>query len=338
MCGFTAIFPALAKTAISLSLLLLLLHLVASPGELLGNLLAAEPLLLMVAFAGSLAGVAIQWRKWHELLVSIRPTTRADESLRSLLVGFSLGMVSPGRVGELGRGALFEGRRVEGVVLAGADRACSAGVTVVVAVLGLAFINPAAALACGAGLAAAGGLLLRHGGALPPLLQKWTAATPWFLAAGRMATALVSISRTLFLRVLLLSLLFNLLFFAQFYLLALSWIELPPQGIAAIPIIFGLKTLAPVGFLDLGPREAAAAFVFSSIGLDPVAAINAALLLWLLNVTLPAVAGGTWISVEAAAKLFEKRRTAPGLPASEFSPVSGAPARSVCELEGTATR
>ena len=317
MCGFTPIFPALAKTAISLSLLLLLLHLVASPGELLGNLLAVDPLLLMLAFSGSLAGVAIQWRKWHELLVSIRPTTRA-ESLRSLLVGFFLGMVSPGRVGELGRGALFEGRRVEGVVLAGADRACSAGVTVVVAVLGLAFINPAAALACGAGLAAAGGLLLRHGGALPPLLQKWTAATPWFSAAGRMATAFVSISRTLFLRVLLLSLLFNLLFFAQFYLLALSWIELPPQGIAAIPIIFGLKTLAPVGFLDLGPREAAAAFVFSSIGLDPVAAINAALLLWLLNVTLPAVAGGAWISVEAAAKLFKSAGRPQAFPRASF--------------------
>ncbi len=337
MCRFTAIFPPLAKTAISLSLLLLLLHLVASPAELVGNLLAADALLLALAFAGSLAGVAIQWRKWHELLVSIRPTTRAYESLRSLLVGFSLGMVSPGRVGELGRGALFEGRRVEGVVMAGADRACSAGVTVVVAVLGLAFIHPASALACGAGLAAAGGLLLRHGGALP-LLRKWTAATPWFSAAGRITAALVSIPRTLFLRVLLWSLLFNLVFFAQFYLLALSWIELTPQGIAAIPVIFGLKTLAPVGFLDLGPREAASALVFSSIGLDPIAAINAALLLWLLNVALPAVAGGFWISVEAAATLFEKRRTGPGLPTSEFSPVSGAPVRSVCEFEGTATR
>ena len=95
MRGFTAILPALVKAGVSLSLLILLFWLVASPEELSRNLLAADPLLLSLALALSLTGVAIQWRKWHELLLSIRPSTRADESLRSLLVGFSLGMVSP---------------------------------------------------------------------------------------------------------------------------------------------------------------------------------------------------------------------------------------------------
>ena len=327
--------PALAKATISLFLLILILWLVASPAELFGNLYAAEPLFLLLAFAGSLFGVGIQWRKWHELLVSIRAATRPCESLRSLLVGFSLGIVSPGRVGELGRGALFEGLRVEAVALAGIDRACSAGVTLAVGILGLAFISPATSLACGAGLAAAGGFLLRHGGALPSFLQNWTGSGAWGAAAGRMSTALGSISKGLFLRVFLWSLLFNLVFFAQFYLLSMSWIELPPQGIAAIPVIFGLKTLVPVGFLDLGPREAASALVFSSIGLNPVPAVNAALMLWLLNVAMPAITGGLWMLVEAAGRLFEERRAISRTSPGGVSPVKDGNTPLVCKLGGT---
>lgn len=338
MHGFTAVFPALVKTGVSLSLLILLFWLVAGPEELWRNLLGADPLLLILALAGSLAGVAIQWRKWHELLLSIRPATRVDESLRSLLVGFSLGMVSPGRVGEIGRGAMFEGLRVEAVALAGIDRALSAGITIAAAVIGLAFIDLSFALVCGVGLAAAGGLLLRYGGRLPVRLQKWGAAKPWNAAADGLSTALRSISRALFLRVLLWSSLFNLVFFAQFYLLALSWIELPPRGIAAVPVVFGLKTLAPVGFLDLGPREAASAFVFSGMGLDPVPAVNAALLLWLFNLALPAIAGGAWISVEASRKLFEQRGADSVLHAGELSSVCDRQARFACKLEGTGGR
>ncbi|MCY3762786.1 MAG: lysylphosphatidylglycerol synthase domain-containing protein [Gemmatimonadetes bacterium] len=336
MRGSIAVLAALVKAGVSLCLLTLLFWLVASPEELSDNLLAADPLYLLLALAGSLAGVAIQWRKWHELLLSIRPATRAGESLRSLLVGFSLGMVSPGRVGELGRGALFEGRRVEAVTMAFLDRALSAGITISAAVIGLAFIDLTLALAGGVAMAAAGGLLFRHGGALPAGLQKRGLAKPWNAAAARLSTALRSISRALLLRVLLWSFLFNLVFFAQFYLLALSWIELPPRGIAAVPIVFGLKTLAPVGFLDLGPREAASAFVFSRIGLDPVPAVNAALLLWLLNLALPAIAGGVWVSVAAARKLFERPLADSVPPAGEFSPACDRSARFAGKLEGTA--
>ena len=336
MRGSIAVLAALVKAGVSLCLLTLLFWLVGSPEELSHNLLAADPLLLLLALAGSLAGVAIQWRKWHELLLSIRPATRAGESLRSLLVGFSLGMVSPGRVGELGRGALFEGRRVEAVTMAALDRALSAGITISAAVAGLAFIDMTLALAGGVAMAAAGGLLFRHGGALPAGLQKWRLAKPWNSAAARLSTAIRSISKALLLRVLFWSFLFNLVFFSQFYLLALTWTELPPMGIAAIPVVFGLKTLAPVGLLDLGPREAASAFVFSGIGLDPVPAVNAALLLWLLNLALPAIAGGVWVSVEAAGKLFERPRADSVPPAGEFSPVCGRRARFAGKLEGTA--
>ena len=151
-------------------------------------------------------------------------------------------------------------------------------------------------------LTAAGGLLFRYGGAFPAGLQKWGLTKPLECNCRQAVDGTpLHLQGSVAARPALVVLLFNLVFFSQFYLLALSWTDLPPRGIAAIPVVFGLKTLAPVGLLDLGPREAASAFVFSGIGLDPVvSAVNAALLLWLLNLALPAIAGGVWVSVEAA--------------------------------------
>ena len=56
-------------------------------------------------------------------------------------------------------------------------------------------------------------------------------------------------------------------------------------------MIFGLKTLAPVGLLDLGAREAAAVFAFSKMELEVAIALKASLLLWFMNVVVPAFVG-----------------------------------------------
>ena len=91
-------------------------------------------------------------------------------------------------------------------------------------------------------------------------------------------------------QILTLSVLFNLVFFSQFYVLCGAW-DLPNRVIAAIPMIFGLKTLAPVGLLDLGAREAAAVFAFSKMELEVAIALKASLLLWFMNIVVPAFVG-----------------------------------------------
>ena len=82
---------------------------------------------------------------------------------------------------------------------------------------------------------------------------------------------------------------------SQFY-----WLVRGNQGfnvvlILAIPAVFALKALLPVGFLDIGVREAAAVFVFTALHLEAQAAFVASVILFLTNVCLPAVLGGLWI-------------------------------------------
>ena len=56
---------------------------------------------------------------------------------------------------------------------------------------------------------------------------------------------------------------------AQFFYLIADSMVADSAVVLAVPVVFALKTLLPLGFLDLGVREAAAILVFSSLGLEP---------------------------------------------------------------------
>ena len=93
-----------------------------------------------------------------------------------------------------------------------------------------------------------------------------------------------------------LSVLFNLVFMAQFLFLVSAGVAADSAVVLAVPVVFALKTLLPLGFLDLGVREAAAILVFSSLGLEPQPAFVASILIFVCNVCLPAGLGWLWIS------------------------------------------
>ena len=67
------------------------------------KLLGSNPkwLLVAVGFAGLM--ILARLLKWHGLLKSEFPETSISLSARSLLGGFSLSIMTPGRLGELGR-------------------------------------------------------------------------------------------------------------------------------------------------------------------------------------------------------------------------------------------
>ena len=286
----------------SVLLLVALLWVVLDPEAVAAASLQVDGLLLSLAAALATVGIGIQWLKWHSLLAHGYPNTARVQSLYSLLVGMALGLVSPGRIGELGRGVLIGGYRLEAVALCGLDRLISALVTLAAAAVGLAVLEPLAGVSAGvvvAGVVAAS-YRVAVCGLKSPLVQRMMAHlaedSPWRRHLERGSAALRNLPAGLWRRTILLSVLFNLVFFFQFYVLSLSWIDLPARGVAAIPLIFALKALAPIGFLDVGVREAASVLVFSLVGLDPVPALWAALLLWLLNVVIPSAVGLVWVA------------------------------------------
>jgi hypothetical protein len=112
----------LLKLALTLAIILWLVYYLHTH-EILATLAQIKPAVLGICFALVLLNLTLQFWKWHLLLLSVNPAISARASLFSLFAGFPLGLITPGRWGELGR-ALFitEIEKSEVVVLAVIDK------------------------------------------------------------------------------------------------------------------------------------------------------------------------------------------------------------------------
>ena len=241
------------------------------PAELLAVLGQVGRDKVLICGAIALVGIGVQWMKWQLLLRNQIPETNRRDALYSLLGGAALGLVTPSRLGELGRGVFLGRSRTKAALLTAVDKLSSASVTLGLGAIAAWILWPQLR-----------GFLLLLFCILGALLYwgwcRWKASGPiaWGAIAG-------------------LSVLFNLVFMAQFFYLVTASVAANSAVVLAVPVIFALKTLLPFGFLDLGVREAAAILVFSSLGLEPQPAFVASILIFVCNVCLPAGLGWLWI-------------------------------------------
>ena len=257
---------------------LLLLLEPARVGEILGRL---QPATIFIVVGLTTAGVAIQAVKWQILLRSRPPAVTRTLSLESLFVGFGLGFLSPGRLGELGRGLLIPGHRLEWAGLAAVDRLGSTAVTGICALLGLLVLHPLAALVASTAVVAVAGLL--KFGCRTCLKRFQFLRTFAQLLGKRPRPALLANVGW--------SLVFNLVFFFQFWFILTDMGPIPRAALAAVPCVFALKALLPISLFDIGVREGAAILVLAPFGIPPELAFAAALCLFAANVALPGIAG-----------------------------------------------
>jgi hypothetical protein len=265
-----------------------------SPTAIIETIARTEPLALGTLLLGSGVGILIQWRKWLRLLEEARPSTTTREGLSSLFAGFGFGLVTPGRLGELGRGSLLSGQRSASAGAAVADRLCSSGATVLAGLGGLAYLDPSLGLLPltmgGVGMV----VLFRHLGRSQ--IDPGRAPVSWLgetvsRIVFDVAATIQALPASLWASTMAWSILFNLVFFSQFIIVAAGWLSFTARLVAATPLIFAMKTLVPIGFLDLGAREGAAVLTFTWLGLDPVVGLSAALLVYTANVLVPGVIG-----------------------------------------------
>jgi uncharacterized membrane protein YbhN (UPF0104 family) len=220
----------------------------------------------------------IQGLKWHYLLTRIHPQMRFATSMKSLLVGYPLGWITPGRLGEIGRGLIITSLPPELTIkLAILDKITNLGVNLL------------------AGLA---GLLL-----FPINLESEVKAAGLILSAVLLATCThpklkiklrtqFNISGQNYATLLTLSFFFYAIFLTQFLLLVLTFENINLiTGASAAASVFLVKTLLPIAVADLGIREGAAVFFFGKIGVSSAAAFNASLLLFIINLVLPTIVG-----------------------------------------------
>ena len=237
-----------------------------------------------VAVLGAL-GIGVQFIKWRLMLRWRAPGTNQRQCLESLFVGFGLGCLTPGRLGELGRGIFLPGRTLEWGALSAIDRIGSTAVTTFAAVAGLVILLPpatAVALVTFSGLLLS--TILLSTGRMSALTDRWEPTRA-------VATIVAQIPGRMWLQSLSLSVAFNLVFFSQFWLLLNAFGEIAPSTIWAIPAVFAVKALLPISLLDVGVREIAAMLVLAPLRVDPEIAFAAAFTLFLVNVLAPGLAG-----------------------------------------------
>lgn len=259
-----------------------------------------DPLLVGCVFVLALVGLAIQTEKWHLLLARYSPNLQRTDAFYSLAAGFGLGIFTPGRIGELGRGlVLLDDNAGDIAFLAAIDRMASAAVTLMTGSAALLWIWQENGLIVCAGISALLFVLVLLAWSLMRLsfhFEKWVS---WRLLLSRITVGD-------WFSILLWSSLFNGVFFVQFFLLVGGLYGWSLQVAVAVPALFALKSLLPVSFLDIGVREGVAVGLYSYLGFDPLPAFNASILLFAFNVLLPAVAGWVYWGRRDTDGVFER--------------------------------
>ncbi len=198
--------------------------------------------------------------------------------MKSLLIGYPLGWMTPGRLGEIGRGLVIANLPPELTIkLAILDKVTNLGVTLLAGLAGLLLFP----INLESEVTAAGLILLA------------VLATPFTLPKVKAKLrVLLKMDGQSYWTLLTFSFLFYAVFLVQFFLLVLTFENLDLMaGASAAAGVFLMKTLLPIAIADLGIREGAAVFFFGKIGVSSGAAFNASLLLFIINLVLPTLLG-----------------------------------------------
>lgn len=250
---------------------------------------------MLAALACVALMVLARWCRWHRLLAAGGHALPFRDSARSMLGGFTLGAVAPGRLGELGR-CLFvsEAARPPVLLLNILDRALdmwALASCMVVSLMALA-PRPYGVFSLGVWLA-----LLPVAMGLPALVPA-LAGLPWWggdfrkkLAAS--AQSLRAIRIAPFAAWAFLSTLLDLM---TFFCLLRAFGEVDFRAaLVTFPWIVTAGGL-PLSVGGLGPREGVAAMLLARFAIPSAVALDAALLLHVFSGLLPAAAGALWLA------------------------------------------
>jgi len=260
----------------------------------------ARPLAVMAALVLLAPNLWFQNAKWGCILRRACPGVTPADVRASLLLGFTFGLVTPARIGEFsGRAAVV--RHADVMTLMGltvVDKLLTMSMTIAAGAIGLLFycvafpfMNVWLLLGIEIMVLLAAALLLRYG---------LTLRRSWVASSGRIANRLKRVRSAILLLdaesmriALIFSVLFYLTFITQFLLLLYAFGPVEPlSALAGIVTIMLLKTVVPpVTLGELGIREGASVMVLGQVGIAASVAFSASLLLFAINILLPAVTG-----------------------------------------------
>ena len=247
--------------------------------------------------------IFLAFLKWFYLLKNRFENVSAKETFGSLLFGYTLGLMTPGRLGELGRGLFFTNRNkftVTGLNLL--DKFANqivfftlGGTAITLLVFNHQILEINQVLPwMGAGWLIILSLwfLVLNPFLVRKLLQRLNRR---FSGESQIQALIAAYDKITFkdsVVVLGLSLLWVFVITYQYHILVLAFTGVSLwDSFQAVNATLLIKTLLPFTFGDLGIREGVAVFFYSQFRVSSAAVFNASLLVFLINFLIPAVSG-----------------------------------------------
>jgi uncharacterized membrane protein YbhN (UPF0104 family) len=285
-----------ARVVVAVLILYGLLRIV-SVAEVVAAFRSARVEYLVGALALVVANLGLQALKWRYFVRLANPGSSNFETIASLLFGITLGVLTPGQIGEFGGRALRHSSLPSATVI---------GLTMIdklqmLLVMGIAAaVSYLSLVALGSWLRA---LLIGLAWSFclyvffrPRLLSRLFNSVPLKIFRQEWAQDLIRSLTLLQKKDLLFAFLVTLAFYGTIYLQMFVLLNaFSPvgwwQALLGFAAMMFFKALIPISFGDLGIREASSVYFYSLVGIPQATALNASLLLFVINILLPAVFG-----------------------------------------------
>ncbi|MBM4169021.1 MAG: flippase-like domain-containing protein [Ignavibacteria bacterium] len=274
------------------------LFVMIDPREIGDAIANARPWYIIAALILLIPNVGIQYQKWLRIVRMARPETTQREVLLSLVYGLAVGSLTPGKVGEIGGRlvGISALRKSQILALALIDKLQIMCVIAVGGVVSTSFLFGGTIAVVGSTIVA---LLLVVIALRPRLLKPLVHPFEQMRWIGRWLIEFRSSLAILDKRTLAVTLSQSVLIygtvFLQLYLLLNAFSDVPFfHAFLGYSTMMFYKSLLPLSVGDLGIREATSVYFFSKVAVSGAAAFNAALLLAVINIYVPALAGSLY--------------------------------------------
>lgn len=283
------------KIAVTLILAVVILKTIGIE-SMVASLKTAELFPLLLALLGAPLVVMVSSRKWFEIVRHEVKGIDYRTSLISFLGGLSLGLLTPGRIGEFGKIAFVRHDRLEKLLgIALVDRVVDLEATLL---LGLAssfiFWGYTSSIIFSAAVLS-GALIIFYPGTFTPLLERITRVLPFKEKIASVMVGISTIPKSTLRLCFFYRFTASLIDILQFYLLLNAFTKIGLlQVIIVYPVII-LMNILPLTVAGIGVREGTAILTLSSFGIPPEAAANASFLLFCVNTLLPGLIGTLFV-------------------------------------------
>lgn len=282
---------------------LVLLVATIKPSEILAAFNDSHFPLVLVSLALVIPNLSLRALKWGYVLRRVKPNASAREILNTLLVGFTFAVVTPGQLGEFGRAFFIAGRpRLELIGLSFIDKLFNLLPIILGGSLGLLLL-PGLVLDGNTYLFAGCSVLVGLSWAILILMllsPRWirdllyaiNVMLPYRDKIKVLLSGLDPIGLKQSLTLAGLALAHYAVVILQYYFLVLSFqqVGLLDAFRASAAILF-TKAALPISIGGLGVGETASVGFFRLFGIGKAAAFNSSVMLFSMNIVLPALIG-----------------------------------------------